>query len=187
MLTPAELREIARRFRSKGEKESDIYLKRRLAGHALALAQLAEKVERQGKRGPEGQRPDPGNPTQEGTVMTMTTRRFAANKNIAQYQRLLVTALDDSARATIEQLLTEEKAELGAATAEEQVTTTTVPMETERVRRWRLKAEEYRATADISSSKAAKETYIRLAMDYEQLADQLERISVSKTRSQKSS
>src|SRR5512135_798026 len=100
MLTSAELREESRRFRWKATRESNIYLKRRLAGHALALAQLAEKIEREAKRSPEGESPDPGDEPQGGIVVTMATRRFAANKNIAQYQRLLATAVDDSARAT---------------------------------------------------------------------------------------
>lgn len=47
MMTPAELRKKARWCRSMAETEANIYLRRRLAGHALALALLAEKIDRQ--------------------------------------------------------------------------------------------------------------------------------------------
>jgi hypothetical protein len=46
MLTVNELREQAQRFLEAVDKESNTHLKRRLAGHALALAQLAETIER---------------------------------------------------------------------------------------------------------------------------------------------
>ena len=46
MLTPAELRERSRLYREASAKESEPEFKRRLASHALALAQLAERVER---------------------------------------------------------------------------------------------------------------------------------------------
>jgi hypothetical protein len=47
MLTPAELRDQSRRYREAAAKEIVVEFKRRLASHALALAFLAEKVERQ--------------------------------------------------------------------------------------------------------------------------------------------
>lgn len=47
MPTTAELREAARMTRRAAEDESDPHLKQRLAGHAFALAQLAEKIERE--------------------------------------------------------------------------------------------------------------------------------------------
>jgi hypothetical protein len=46
MLTPAELRAGSRSARLAAENESAPPLKLRLADHALALAQLAEKIER---------------------------------------------------------------------------------------------------------------------------------------------
>ena len=46
MPTPVELREASRLTRLAAVKESDPHLKRRLASHALALAQLAEQMER---------------------------------------------------------------------------------------------------------------------------------------------
>ena len=45
--TPAELRERSRLYREIAEKEITLPIKRRLAHHALALAQFAEKIERE--------------------------------------------------------------------------------------------------------------------------------------------
>ena len=44
--TSAELREQSRQYREIAEKEITVAIKQRLASHALALAQLAEKIER---------------------------------------------------------------------------------------------------------------------------------------------
>jgi len=49
MPTPAELREGSQFYREAGRKETDPHLRHRLARHALALAQLAEKIESQEK------------------------------------------------------------------------------------------------------------------------------------------
>jgi len=46
MSTPAELRELSRRSREAAAKEKTPQIKRGLASHALALAQLAERIER---------------------------------------------------------------------------------------------------------------------------------------------
>jgi hypothetical protein len=46
MMTPTELRDEARLYRQAAAEESEPHLKRRLASHALALAQLAEMIER---------------------------------------------------------------------------------------------------------------------------------------------
>jgi hypothetical protein len=46
MLTPAELRDQSRVYRDASVKEAAPEFKRRLASHALALAQLAERIER---------------------------------------------------------------------------------------------------------------------------------------------
>jgi len=43
---PTVLREQSRSYRQAASKESERHLKRYLARHALALAQLAEKIER---------------------------------------------------------------------------------------------------------------------------------------------
>jgi hypothetical protein len=45
--TPAELREESRQYRQAAKKETTPEISRRLALHALALAQLAEKIERE--------------------------------------------------------------------------------------------------------------------------------------------
>lgn len=47
MLTPSELRDQARLYRDASAQEPVLELRRRLASHALALAQLAERVERE--------------------------------------------------------------------------------------------------------------------------------------------
>lgn len=46
MLTPAELRELSRSYRKTAETTANPHFKRYLASHALALAQLAENIER---------------------------------------------------------------------------------------------------------------------------------------------
>jgi len=107
--------------------------------------------------------------------MASDTRIFIAKKNIEHYKKLLAVVFDPSASRVIEQLLREAEAELGAAEAEESPAATRTPIYPDQVRRWRLKAEEYRATADISQNEAARDHYLRLAMTYEQLADGAER------------
>jgi len=47
MPTPTECREGSRLFREAAGRETEPHLKHGLAGHALALAQLAEKIERE--------------------------------------------------------------------------------------------------------------------------------------------
>ena len=46
MATPAELREQSRLFREMAKTETEPQLRRHLAANAMALAQLAEKIER---------------------------------------------------------------------------------------------------------------------------------------------
>ena len=46
MLTPAELREQSQRYRDASEGEATPELRRRLASHAQALIQLADRLER---------------------------------------------------------------------------------------------------------------------------------------------
>jgi hypothetical protein len=50
MPTPRELREQSHLFLKTAEKEPTLVIKRKLASHALALAQLAEKIEREAMR-----------------------------------------------------------------------------------------------------------------------------------------
>jgi len=47
MPTPADLRAESRLYQNAARKEPEPYLKRLLANHAFALAQLAEKLERE--------------------------------------------------------------------------------------------------------------------------------------------
>ncbi|HXQ53082.1 MAG TPA: hypothetical protein VN802_18465 [Stellaceae bacterium] len=47
MPTPAELRDESRQYRHAAEIETTPEIRRRLANHALVLAQLAEKIERE--------------------------------------------------------------------------------------------------------------------------------------------
>jgi hypothetical protein len=50
VLTPAQLREGARRARELASKETALHLRQALAAHALDLVCLAEKLERNGPR-----------------------------------------------------------------------------------------------------------------------------------------
>ena len=68
------------------EHETTTEIKRRLASHAFALAQLAEKIER-------------------GTEMAA----FVAAVNIERYSRMLSLGLDSRQRDMIETLLLEER------------------------------------------------------------------------------
>ncbi len=57
MVEPAELREQARRYAEAAKKETEPETRRKLRAEALALAQLAEKVERgQGGSQPAGKK-----------------------------------------------------------------------------------------------------------------------------------
>jgi len=47
MRTPAELREASRLAREAASAEAELHIRMRLANHALALAQLAERIERE--------------------------------------------------------------------------------------------------------------------------------------------
>jgi len=146
MFTPVELREEAQRFKWEAKGESDIHLKRGLASHALALAQLAEKIERQERRRNDDSRHCQDNPSPQQpdarTIIPMTTRAFVATKNIQHYKRLLSTIADDSALTAIKQLLKEAEAELDASKAEDELVTIKSPIEQESVQRWRLRAAE---------------------------------------------
>ena len=84
MLTAGELREQSRVLRDAAERENDPAKKRTLAREALALAELAEQVERTGA--------------------------FVARENIARYQQLLARYdLDEGLRKVVEKLLAEQE------------------------------------------------------------------------------
>lgn len=91
-------------------------------------------------------------------------RVLTAKQRIDRYERILEGIHETSARLAIEQLLDEAWEELAAAESGEIVS--------ERSRRWRLKAEEYRTTADVTRDQTAQQTYRRLAENYERLADE---------------
>ena len=143
MFTPVELREEAQRFKCEAKRESDIHLKRGLASHALALAQLAEKIERQERRRNDDSRHCQDNPSPQrldGRATTaMGKRADFAIKNIQHYKRLLSTIVDDSALVVIKELLKEAEAELDASKAEDELTIKS-PIDQEQVQRlgdWR--------------------------------------------------
>lgn len=82
LLRPARLRELSQFYRQAAKREATAEIRRRLASHALALAELAEKIERD---------------------------EFVTAANIERYRQLLAQALDDTRRRTIEALLVEER------------------------------------------------------------------------------
>jgi hypothetical protein len=90
MPTPAQLRDGSRLCVQAAEKEATPEIKRRLASHALALAQLAENIERRERI--------------EG---------FVSDANIKHYRHMIGGALDEKQREMIETLLKEEQARLG--------------------------------------------------------------------------
>ena len=55
---PAELREKPRPYSQVARKQAELHRKRQLANHAFALAQVAEKVEREGAPKPDRPKPD---------------------------------------------------------------------------------------------------------------------------------
>jgi hypothetical protein len=83
---PMELRELSARFRDAVQIAADIQTKQRLAAHALALAQVAEQIARDG-----------------------SLSVFLHGPNIERYERLLHDALDEKVRANVEALLAQEK------------------------------------------------------------------------------
>ncbi len=89
-LTPAELREQSDLYRQAAEKETTLEIKRRLASHALALAQLAERIKRD---------------------------KFVTESNIERYRRMLTQVPDASQRITIEMALQAEEAKLAGPAA----------------------------------------------------------------------
>jgi hypothetical protein len=83
---PASLRDLARQYVQVAAHETATEIKRRLASHAFALAQLAERIER-------------------GTQMAT----FATAANVERYRRMLLLGLDERERLVIEALLLEEQ------------------------------------------------------------------------------
>jgi hypothetical protein len=111
--------------------------------------------------------------------MSDRTHLFIVQKNVEHYQKLLEVLLDESARTVVAQLLREAESELAAGKDEKELAGPGPAIDEEQARRWRLKAEEYRATADICGHDAARDAYLRLAIDYERLADDAETLSAT--------
>ena len=80
------MRDLARQYLKAAEQETAVEIKRRLASHAFALAQLAEKMEC-------------------GTQIAA----FVTAANIERYNRMLQLGLDERQRQMIETLLLEEQ------------------------------------------------------------------------------
>jgi rubrerythrin len=87
--TPSELRKVSCHYRQAAEKEITREIKRGLAGHAFALAQLAEQMERR----------EP-------------VAKFVTRANIEPYERMLAESSDETQRKLVETLLLEEQAKL---------------------------------------------------------------------------
>jgi hypothetical protein len=83
---PARLRDLARQYVQAAAQETATEIKRRLASHAFALAQLAEQIERGTQR-----------------------MAFVSAANVERYGRMLLLDLDDRQRHMIETLLLEEQ------------------------------------------------------------------------------
>jgi len=132
MLTAVELREQSRIYREAARSVADDATRRRLATCALALAQIAEAVEGEG--------------------------RFEEFFKSTKLDRLLAQ-VDESVRQTIKTLLRERQAD---------------PVTTDRIRRWRMRAEELRMTADGFAIPSAQQTLRRAAANYDNLADEAE-------------
>jgi rubrerythrin len=92
LLRPAKLRELSQLYRQAAEEEATLEIKRRLASHALVLAQLAEKIERDA---------------------------FVTESNIERFRGMLARALDQTQRKMIETLLMEERQKQAVSTARE--------------------------------------------------------------------
>jgi len=107
--------------------------------------------------------------------MVDSMRVYIARQNLHRYERILDNTIDPKVRSVVEDLLKEARAELDAATAEDQFSSLADRSRvTEISHRWRSKAEEFRATADITQNKVARDTYLRLAENYERLATDAE-------------
>jgi hypothetical protein len=74
--------------------------------------------------------------------------------------RLVADALDERTRAVVEAFLSEGAEKIGDTLRD--------------IRRWRMRAEELRTVADQTQSRSAKLTFLRVAADYDNLANHAE-------------
>ena len=131
--TPGELRAKARLYRNAAKHASKSDDKRFLANCGLALAQIAEAIEGDGR--------------------IDALLEAPKLKNLLGY-------VDERVRNVVEQLMRQQKAE---------------PIDTERIRAWRLRAEELRTAADNFSVPSAQDSLRRAAANYDRIADTAER------------
>jgi len=92
--TPSMLREDVRRYLEAASEETVPEIKRRLASHAFALSQLAERIERNRR---------------------MT--EFITRANIEHYVGVLGAPLDEERRRTVQFLLNRERSKLNGPPA----------------------------------------------------------------------
>jgi len=92
--------------------------------------------------------------------------------DIARYRQLLKTEADEKKRQTIAELLVEAEYNLALIDRPDRLTT---PDASAHARTWRAKAEECRTVAETMRSESARLTILRLARDYETLADSWEK------------
>jgi hypothetical protein len=93
--------------------------------------------------------------------------------NIERYERLLESEFDPVTRQTLQSLLAEARAE-ECLILEERALESGDNELWDAARRWRLRAAEYRGVADAMHNSSARQTYVRLAQNYEQLAERAE-------------
>ena len=86
---------------------------------------------------------------------------IVSGEKLDEYRRLIARALEPEARQLVEGLLLEHD---------------TLALQRERIRLWRLRAEEMRATADHFVIPSAEDSLRRAAANYDRLADTAEAI-----------
>ncbi|HTZ80962.1 MAG TPA: hypothetical protein VMC10_23830 [Stellaceae bacterium] len=101
----------------------------------------------------------PGQRAPEGGLVSF--ERWITRENVRRYRDLLKDVKDPHRRSALEWLLSEEERKFSAQEQSDP---------RNRAKRWHAKAEELRTIADHTPSPAARETFLRLAENYEKLA-----------------
>jgi hypothetical protein len=101
--------------------------------------------------------------------------------NIERYERLLQTERDPANCAILQSLLAEARAEETLLLEERKFEDGGKAVQ-DQARRWRMRAEEYRVVADAMTNDSARQTYLRLAQNYEGLADRAEQRAAGRSR-----
>lgn len=133
--TPFELREQSLRYREAARRAESLAAKRWAANCALALAQIAEQIERDGH--------------------IVEAARGAAER----YNEMLARALGDKTGQLTAALLSECRTDSDTR---------------RRIKRWRMRAEELRATAGLFKAAEPRASLSRAADNYERLAENAE-------------